>query len=59
MKFTKFVKDYKVEIVFSLLIGLFFYMYFVTYMTPSRVAWYTEMEKQVHILIYEITNIGK
>ena len=59
MRFTKFIKDNIVELVFVLLIILFFYLYFVVYMTPSRIAWYTEMQHQINILIYEITHIGR
>ena len=59
MKFIKFIKMNIVEIAFILLIAGFWYLYFFTYMTPSRVAWYNEMEKQTSILIYEIMNIGR
>lgn len=58
MKFTKFIKDYHVEIGFVLLVAVFFYMYFVVYMTPSKVAWYNEMNRQIDRYIYEIRTLG-
>lgn len=58
MKFLNFVKNNKVEIVFLLLVTFFFYLYFVVYMTPSKHAWYVEMNNQIDALIFELNHIG-
>ncbi len=59
MRFMRFIKLYALEIAFLTLIAFFFYLYFVVYLTPSRTAWYTEMQNQITILIDEITTIGR
>jgi hypothetical protein len=59
MKYLKLIKYNLPAIVFLLLIGLFFYIYFIIYMTPSRVSWYVEMANQIKIFYQELTSIGK
>lgn len=43
---------------FLALIAVFFFVYFVAYMTPSRKAWYREMRNQVINYYQEIIHIG-
>lgn len=59
MRFFKYIKKYRVELITLSLIAIFGYLYFVIYMTPSRLAWYNEMYRQIKILIFEIINIGR
>lgn len=44
MKFINYIKSHWIELAFLLLVFVFLYMYFVTYLTPSRLAWYDVME---------------
>lgn len=41
------------------LVTVFFYMYFITYMTPSKTAWYKDMMSQVDRYFFEVTTIGR
>lgn len=59
MKFSRFVKCYATEIAFLCLCVLCFYIYFIVYMTPSRVAWYSEMNKQRTLFIQELKGVFK
>ena len=58
MKFSRFVKSNAAEIVFLVLIAVFFYLYFVVYMTPSKSVWYVQMYDQINAFYFEITHIG-
>lgn len=59
MKFTKSNNPTGADIALIALIVFFFFLYFVVYLTPSRTAWYTEMQNQLIILFDEITHIGR
>lgn len=51
MKSLQFIKKYFGEIAFLALIVTCFWLYFVVYMTPSRIAWYNEMVHQITVLL--------
>lgn len=59
MRFIKQIKPNIVDVTFILLVLLFFYIYFVVYMTYSRAVWYDEMIKQIVILYHELISIGR
>ena len=59
MKYLQQIKRYALEITFSALIVLCFFIYFVVYMTPSRLAWYREMRNQYNTYYFELTHIGQ
>lgn len=59
MRFFNFIKKYKVETIFILLIMFFGYLYFVVYMTKSRVLWYNDMVNQINYIVYELTHIRR
>ncbi len=59
MKYSKYLKNNALEIIFIMLIVVCFYIYYVIYMTPSRVAWYMEMRNQIIVFYQELTSIGK
>lgn len=44
---------------FIVLIGIFSFIYFAVYTTPSRIAWYREMKNQFIVYYDELTNIGR
>lgn len=54
MRFFKYIIKHKVDILFVLLILIFWYIYSIHYMTTSRVNWYVEMNNQVVLLLNEI-----
>jgi hypothetical protein len=63
MKFFRFAKDHSAEAVFIVLIALCLYIYFVVYMTPSRVYWYHTMMHQLTymfqtFIVNKLTAIG-
>lgn len=58
MRFLKFVRSHATEIVFYILVLTFLYIYFVVYLSPSRVTWYNEMLKQIEIIINVVKEIG-
>lgn len=58
MKSTKSTKPLVLDVLFLSLIGLAFFLYFVVYLTPSRTAWYIEMNKQLNIIIRSIKEFG-
>lgn len=43
---------------FFALIAIFFVLYFVVYMTPSRQNWYIEMRNRLTDYYQELTHIG-
>lgn len=57
MRYIKRIKARLPEIIFVALIIVFCYLYFVIYMTPSRVAWYREMRKQMLIFLKGVTGL--
>jgi hypothetical protein len=59
MKYLKQIKNNILEIIFIGLIATFFFIYFVIYMTPSRIAWYREMRNQIVVFYTQITSVGK
>lgn len=59
MKYSKLIKENITGIVFLVLIGVFSFIYFIVYMTPSRIAWYREMKNQFIVYYDELTNIGR
>lgn len=59
MKFSRLIKNNVLEILFVALIVLCFYVYFVIYMTPSRVAWYREMRNQITIALRLVLDLGR
>ncbi len=46
------------ELSFFVLVFTFLWLYFVVYMTPSRITWYREMKNQLMILFRGITGLG-
>lgn len=59
MKFSKQIKKALPEIVFISLILIFFYIYYVVYLTESRYNWYNEMVKQSTIFWQYFLNIWR
>ena len=59
MKYFKRIRRYLPEVSFTALIVLCFFIYFVVYMTPSRVAWYSYMRNQMVIFYEKLTTIGR
>ncbi len=59
MKYLKSTKKYFPEILFLSLVTLCFLIYFVVYMTPSRVAWYREMRNQIIVFYQELKKVGR
>lgn len=59
MKFTNQNRKYVIEIMFLSLILLFFFLYFIFYMTIDRIAWYNEMIRQANIFYQELISIGR
>ena len=59
MKYFKRIRWYLPEVFFIALIVLCFFIYFVVYMTPSRVAWYRYMRNQTVIFYEKLTTIGR
>ena len=59
MKYFKRIRWYLPEVFFIALIVLCFFIYFVVYMTPSRVAWYREMRNQTVVFYEKLTTIGR
>ena len=59
MKFTKSIRKNAADIIFLGMIMLGIYIYFVVYLTPSRAAWYLEMNNQMTIFFQELTSIGR
>ncbi len=59
MRFSRFIKNNLIELVFTGMVVICFVVYFVIYMTPNRVAWYKEMRNQLIIYFEELTNIGQ
>ena len=57
MKYSKLIKKNLPEILFLALIIAFCYIYFVIYLTPSRVTWYREMRDQITIGFKGIVDI--
>jgi len=57
MKSSKPLKTYLPDLAFIALIIMGFSIYFIVYMTPSRIAWYREMRKQVTIVYRGVTGI--
>ena len=57
MRFLRFINKYKIEVIFTLLIIAFFFMYFVVYLTPSKQAWYVEIYNQFDYINYEIIRL--
>jgi hypothetical protein len=53
MKYSKLIRGRMTDIIFIALIAISFFIYFVIYMTPSRIAWYREMRNQM-VIIYHI-----
>jgi hypothetical protein len=58
MKYLKRNNKKLTEASFFVLIFTFLWLYFVVYMTPSRIAWYREMKNQLMILFRGITGVG-
>jgi hypothetical protein len=56
MKSLKFAKQHTSEIVFLILIAVFFCVYFIHYRTPNRDYWYGEMIRQIVNMLDKITN---
>ena len=59
MKFINYIKRHWIEVVFLLLLLAFLYMYFVTYLTPSRLAWYDVMEVEIKKFLYWLVSKGR
>lgn len=59
MKFSKLIKTHPTEVVFLSLITLFFILYFIAYLTPSRIAWYIESREQIVVLLKTIIPIWR
>ena len=59
MRYLKSIRSSLVDILFLVLIAVFLFLYFVIYMTPSRIAWYREMRDQIVIFYQELTSIGR
>jgi hypothetical protein len=53
MKYSKLIRGRTPDIIFVALIATCFFVYFVIYMTPSRIAWYGEMRNQM-VIMYHI-----
>lgn len=47
------------EIAFFTLVLTMFVLYFVVYLSDSKITWYKEMGKQIDILYFEATHIGR
>jgi len=59
MKSTKFLKNNALELSFLALIITCFFIYFVVYLTPSRIAWYREMRNQIIVFYHLVTRTGQ
>ena len=59
MKYSRLTKKYLPDAVFVALIALCFFIYFVIYMTPSRVAWYSGLRNQMVVFYDKLTTIGR
>lgn len=46
MRYSKLIKTHTPDAVFVALIAVCLFIYFVIYMTPSRIAWYHAMQDQ-------------
>ena len=57
MTFTKFAKEHGAEVVFGLLIAAGLYLYFVVYMTPSRLYWYRYMKEEIQISVHTVLGL--
>jgi hypothetical protein len=59
MKYSKLIKGRFTDLLFIALIAACFFIYFVIYMTPSRVAWYREMRNQMVNFYEQVTGRGQ
>lgn len=59
MKYSKLIRGRVPDITFVALIAICFFIYFVIYMTPSRVAWYREMRNQMVIMYHILIKHGE
>jgi len=59
MKYFKLTKKHLPDTLLLALIALCFFLYFVIYMTPSRVAWYREMRNQMVIFYQKLTTVRR
>lgn len=56
MRYSKLIKAHIPDAVFVALIAACFFIYFVVYMTPSRIAWYHAMRDQ-WVIFYDKAKI--
>lgn len=57
MRYSKLIKSHIPDVVFLALIAGSFFIYFVVYMTPSRIAWYRAMRDQIVIFYDKVTSV--